>query len=63
MMVYVLSFMVFALALCGLSIGLLTGRGGLRGTCGGLNNPDGQGCGTCGRSSSIPAECPRKQAA
>ena len=63
MVVYVLSFVVFALALSGLSVGLLGGRGGIRGTCGGLNNPDGEGCGGCGRSSSGAAECPRKRAA
>jgi len=63
MMLYVLSFMVFTLALLGLSIGLLAGRGGIRGTCGGLNNPDGQGCGACGSSNASPRECPRKRAA
>ncbi len=60
-MVYLLSFMVFALALTGLSVGALAGRGGIRGSCGGLNNPDGSGCGTCGRAAS--GECPRKRAA
>lgn len=62
MIVFVLSFAVFVLVLGGLSIGLLTGRGGIRGTCGGLNNPDGQGCGACGRSASNATECPRKRA-
>ena len=62
MTVYFLSFVVFALALGGLSIGLLAGRGGIRGTCGGLNNPDGQGCGACGRSAGPGAECPRRRA-
>jgi hypothetical protein len=62
-MIYVLSFMVFALALLGLSIGLLAGRGGIRGTCGGLNNPEGEGCGACGRSATSPGECPRKRRA
>ncbi|MGB5266762.1 MAG: hypothetical protein WBN30_09260 [Polyangiales bacterium] len=60
-MIYVLSFVVFALALSGLSVGVLAGRSGIRGTCGGLNNPDGTGCGACGRAAS--AECPRKQSA
>jgi hypothetical protein len=62
MMTYLLSFTVFALALLGLSVGLLAGRGGIRGTCGGLNNPDGQGCGTCGRSRTTPRECARRRA-
>ena len=48
MLVYLLSFAVFVLALGGLSVGVLMGRGGIRGTCGGLNNPD--GCGACGRT-------------
>jgi hypothetical protein len=60
-MVYLLSFMFFALALTGLSIGTLAGRGGIRGTCGGLNNPDGTGCGACGRAAS--GECSGKRAA
>ena len=60
MLVYVLSFVVFALALTGLSFGILAGREGIRGTCGGLNNPDGTGCGACGRRAS--GQCPGKQA-
>jgi hypothetical protein len=59
-LVYVLSFVVFGLALAGLSVGLLAGRGGIRGTCGGLNNPD--GCGACGRSADSAAPCPRRKA-
>ncbi|MGB5283228.1 MAG: hypothetical protein WCB63_08500 [Polyangiales bacterium] len=58
-MVYLFSFMVFALALTGLSVGVLAGRGAIRGSCGGLNNPDGTGCGTCGRAAS--GQCPRKR--
>ena len=57
-LVYILSFIVFGLALTGLGVGLLTGRGGIRGTCGGLNNPG--GCGACGRSAE---GCPRKRSA
>jgi hypothetical protein len=63
MAVYVLSFAVFALALIGLSVGVLAGRDGIRGTCGGLNNPDGQGCGACGRSAGGASHCPRKRPA
>jgi hypothetical protein len=62
MIVYVLSFAVFVLVLSGLSVGLIAGRGGIRGTCGGLNDPDGHGCGACGRSASSPTKCPRKRA-
>ncbi len=57
-LVYVLSFAVFGLALAGLSVGLMAGRGGIRGTCGGLNNPD--GCGACGRPAN---DCPRRKQA
>jgi hypothetical protein len=62
-MIYVISFIVFALALSGLGIGLLAGRGGIRGTCGGLNDPNGNGCGVCGRSPGSASECPRKRVA
>jgi hypothetical protein len=62
MVVYMLSFAVFALALSGLSVGLLAGRSGIRGTCGGLNNAHGKGCGGCGRSASSASQCPRKRA-
>jgi hypothetical protein len=61
MIEFALSFVVFALAVAGLSFGLLCGRGGIVGTCGGLNNPDGQGCGACGRSPSNASECPRER--
>ena len=61
MLVYVISFMVFALAIGGLGVGLLMGRGGIRGSCGGLNNPN--GCGACGRSASNGGECPRRHTA
>lgn len=47
-MVYLFSFVVFALCVAGLSVGVLAGRDGIRGSCGGLNNPE--GCGVCGRA-------------
>jgi hypothetical protein len=47
-MLYLLSFIVFSLCLAGLSVGVLAGRGGIRGSCGGLNDPN--GCGVCGRA-------------
>lgn len=58
MLVYALSFIGFALALAGLSVGLMAGRGGIRGTCGGLNNPG--GCGACGRKTEGRDGCPRR---
>lgn len=63
MVTYILSFAAFALVFAGLSFGLFTGRGGIRGTCGGLNKPDGQGCGACGRPATDSRECPRKGSA
>ena len=60
-LVYALSFVVFALALCGLSVGVLAGRAGIRGTCGGLNTPG--GCGACERSADGEGECPRRRRA
>ena len=35
MTVFIVSFIVFALAIAGLAIGILFGRGGLRPSCGG----------------------------
>ncbi len=61
MLVYALSFLAFSLALAGLSVGLIAGRGGIRGTCGGLNNPD--GCGACGRAAKHGGKCPRREGA
>ena len=60
MLVYVLSFAAFAVALGGLGIGILMGREGIRGTCGGLNDPN--GCGACGRKAGAAGECPRSRA-
>jgi hypothetical protein len=57
--VYVLSFVVFTLALVGLGVGVLAGRRGIRGTCGGLNGPG--GCGACGSSAEAGEECPRRR--
>jgi hypothetical protein len=59
MIVYALSFGVFVLALAGLSVGVLAGRGGIRGTCGGLNNPE--GCGACGRTAEAQGPCPKRR--
>lgn len=59
-LIYVLSFVAFSLALAGLSVGVLAGRGAIRGTCGGLNNPE--GCGACGRASEDRGrDCPRRR--
>ena len=47
MMVFVLSFVVVGLAVLGLAVGLLLGRGPLRGSCGG--NAVVRICGLCRR--------------
>jgi hypothetical protein len=59
MLVYLLSFVVFTLVLAGLALGSIAGRGGIRGTCGGLNDPN--GCGACGRKAD-DEPCPRGSA-
>ncbi len=38
MSIYLVSFVVLGLAFAGLALGVLLGRGPLRGSCGGLNN-------------------------
>lgn len=54
MEIYLLSFMVFSLAFGGLALGVIAGRGGIRGSCGGLNRGAGSGsdCEFCGRDGS-----------
>ncbi len=59
MWLYVISFAVFLLAVLGLGLGRLFGREGIRGSCGGLNGPEG-GCGLCGRGAAEAPECPRR---
>lgn len=60
MTVFVASFVVFSLAFTGLALGLLAGREGIRGSCGGLNNPG--GCGLCGRGASgTRGDCPKRK--
>ncbi len=38
MTLFLISFIVFAVVMFGMAIGLMFGRGSLRGSCGGLNN-------------------------
>ena len=37
MLTYLIAFLVFALVIAGMSIGVLAGRGRIQGSCGGLN--------------------------
>lgn len=51
---YLLSFIVFALAFGGLALGTLSGRGSIRGSCGGLNRAGaGTDCEFCGREGAV----------
>ncbi|MDX1496496.1 MAG: (Na+)-NQR maturation NqrM [Salinisphaeraceae bacterium] len=45
---FLITFVVMALAVLGMSIGVITGRRELKGSCGGLNNASGE-C-PCGRT-------------
>jgi hypothetical protein len=50
-----LSFLLVVLAVAGLSIGVMSGRKPLKGSCGGLSSlQDGEGCEFCGGS---PDQC------
>lgn len=40
MSIYIISFIVLALAFAGLAVGVLLGRAPIKGSCGGLNNCD-----------------------
>lgn len=51
---FLITFAVMALAVLGMAIGVLTGRRELKGSCGGLNNPNGE-C-PCGRSESCETD-------
>lgn len=48
MSMFLITFVIMALAVLGMSIGALTGRRELKGSCGGLNNAEGE-C-PCGRT-------------
>jgi uncharacterized protein len=59
MMVFLISFGVFLLTALALGLGLLLGRAGITGSCGGLNRIPGLegACGACEQP------CPRRRAA
>lgn len=46
--IYVFSFVVCSLAMLGLGLGVIAGRGTIRGSCGGLNQL-GDACESCAR--------------
>lgn len=45
MEIFLITFIVMAIAVLGMAIGVLLGRSPIRGSCGGLNNIDGLECG------------------
>ena len=47
MEIFLFSFLIIALAVVGMAIGVLMGRSSIKGSCGGLNNVEG-----------LDAECP-----
>ena len=57
MSLFVVSFIIIALAVGGMAIGVMNGRGAIRGSCGGLNARGGN-CGSCGRDVS---RCPARR--
>ena len=56
-----LSFLIFVLAAAGMGIGLLLGRRGIQGSCGGLNNIPGAAS-DCGGACRRPCRKRRKTA-
>ena len=58
MTVFIATFVVFGLAMLALAVGVLLGRGAIKGSCGGLANVDGAAdCPYCsGNCENAPAE-------
>jgi hypothetical protein len=57
MSIFIISFIVIALAVGGMAIGVMNGRRALRGSCGGLNARGGN-CTSCGRD---VTRCPARR--
>jgi hypothetical protein len=57
MSIFIISFIVIALAVGGMAIGVMNGRRELQGSCGGLN-ADGGSCASCGRDA---GRCPARR--
>ncbi len=62
MQLLALSFLVFLIAMTGMAAGVIAGRSALRGSCGGINLPDGTRIGGCGNCTKRSKPCPRRQA-
>lgn len=54
MEIFLISFVIMVIALLGMGIGVLFGRQGIKGSCGGLNHVD--GCGICTESCELEEE-------
>ena len=60
----IVAIVVFGLVFAGLAIGLLLANKPLQGSCGGLNQLDGQdSCQLCGKTAEEKAECRRTRQA
>ena len=47
MELFLVSFIIIAIAVFGMAIGVVFGRNPIKGSCGGLNNIDGLACDIC----------------
>jgi len=57
MNLFLVSFLIIALAVCGMAIGVMNGRRAIQGSCGGLNARGGN-CTSCGRD---VGRCPARR--
>jgi hypothetical protein len=62
MIIWLSSLVVLLLVVLGMSLGVLAGRRGIEGTCGGLNRVPGLGdaCGICPKR--LQGRCPNRKA-
>lgn len=63
MTIYLAAFVVFAIALTGMAIGVIISNRRIKGSCGGLNNiPGAEGSSVCDTCTTPPEECDRVRA-
>lgn len=56
---FAVAFLVMALAVLAMSVGVIVSGREIKGSCGGLNNVDGADCACRGQCDSAPARGPR----
>jgi len=62
MMTFLISLAVFAIALIGMSVGVILSNRCIKGTCGGLNNlPDSDVSSACEACTTPPEQCDRQR--